>query len=201
MAGQYNAVDLLFIYFQNVSTISTFALGWSETLKEVPFRVLAIVNFDVTYISLDCMMPSGFQSSFGMYGWNLLLQLLLPLAVILINLAVFLVAKLAIMWNYRKTRLMSFVSSRKLNRSESGRLILDDSWLEGVKGKCIAASSGFVNLVIHTVTFKCLETLKCQNLPNGSSFLVAGEENPCTQHGHVSLLRPLCALPAIAMSC
>ena len=194
MASQYDAVDLLFIYFQNVSTISTFALGWSETLKEVPFRVLAIVNFDVTYISLDCMMPSGFQSSFGMYGWNLLLQLLLPLAVILINLAVFLAAKLAIMWNCRKTRLMSFPSSQN-------PLILDDSWLEGVKGKCIAASSGFVNLVIHTVTFKCLETLKCQNLPNGSSFLVAGEENPYTQHSDLSILRLLCALSAIAMSC
>ena len=181
MASQYDAVDLLFIYFQNVSTISTFALGWSETLKEVPFRVLAIVNFDVTYISLDCMMPSGFQSSFGMYGWNLLLQLMLPLAVILVNLAIFLVAKLGLMLNSRKTRVLAVLSSHApLKRSQSGRPMLDESWLEGVKGKCIASSSGFVNLVIHTVTFKCLETLKCQHLPNGKSFLVAGEESPCT---------------------
>lgn len=84
VANEYDAVDLLLLYFQNASTVSTFTLGWSKLLVTVPFLVLAIVNFDVTYMSWDCLLPMQ-HSPVLSYGFGFVLQLALPVLLAAVN--------------------------------------------------------------------------------------------------------------------
>lgn len=63
------------IYFQNASTIASFNVNWSQLLVEYPFWALAVVNFDVAFLSPNCSWPSW------SYGHGLALQFLLPLII------------------------------------------------------------------------------------------------------------------------
>jgi hypothetical protein len=76
------------IYLQNASTITAFNLNWDPALVNYAFWVLAIVNFDVTFISPQCTW-----SSWG-YGHGLFLQLLLPIMVASIFAALYLINRL-----------------------------------------------------------------------------------------------------------
>jgi len=163
-AAEYDAVDLLLLYFQNASTVSTFTLGWSPLLLTVPFLVLAVVNFDVTYMSWDCLIPMQ-HSPVLSYGFGFGLQLALPLLLVAGYTANFLIHKLA--------QRLGVPTKRSLEE------VLDDS---------IASVGAFVNLVIHTITLKCLEPLMCIEMPGNTSVLRAGPSIPCWEGSHIAFV-------------
>mmetsp|Transcript_31463 Transcript_31463/g.74760 ORF Transcript_31463/g.74760 Transcript_31463/m.74760 type:complete len:1288 (-) Transcript_31463:217-4080(-) len=189
-AGNYEAVDLMLIYFQNASTITAFSLNWHPSLVEYPFWALAIVNFDVTYISPQCTWSSW------SYGHGLILQKMLPIIVMSIYLILYLVNKAVIeAFGRRDSDTLSMMSVaeddggkhvggvlaavlRKLGQATSHEELhqLGDTY--------IAGSASFLNVVYHTMTLKSFEAFFCKELLDGTEYLVAGPSVLCWQGPH-----------------
>uniref|UniRef100_A0A061S044 Metabotropic glutamate receptor 2/3 n=1 Tax=Tetraselmis sp. GSL018 TaxID=582737 RepID=A0A061S044_9CHLO len=176
MAGKIEAVDLTLIFFQNASTIGSFSLDWSEALERGPFNVLGILNFDVDFFNPDCLSTSTYTA--WSYGHALVLQLLLPLAVAA-ALALFCLASTA------AVRLREALAQHQVAPDGGPQGAGGSAWralglfgiatsregIEAKKDSAWATVASFVNVIYHTLTLKCLEVFRCEELPDGSSFL------------------------------
>jgi len=64
-AGNYDAVDIGLLYLQVLSTIQSMALRWPSRLDTLS-QMLAIVNFDLDFVSPNCSFGWGFNEHFWM---------------------------------------------------------------------------------------------------------------------------------------
>uniref|UniRef100_A0A061R6Y8 Uncharacterized protein n=2 Tax=Tetraselmis sp. GSL018 TaxID=582737 RepID=A0A061R6Y8_9CHLO len=196
-ASRYEAVDLTLIFFQNALTVGSFSLDWGSWLKDGPFFLLAIVNFDVDYFTPDCLRKYGVGT--WTYGHSLLLQLLLPVVVILLPAAHYWTARAVLALRERLRAAdpcaLGAPSAARSRRPRAALLSVLSAarWvgipdsreaLEAHGDSIWALSTSFVNVVYHTLTLKSLEVFFCERLPDGSSFLVAAPYTPCWVGAH-----------------
>ena len=207
-AGRYEAVDLLLLYLQNASTISFYSLNWSQSLQTGLFTWLSIVNFDVTFVTPDCLSTSSYSA--WSYGHSFGLQLALPIIILGCT-------ALVLLCNYATIRLLGHLPEKRskmrvvsvdgtgisLSQPNSrwkkwrGKLskFLDvmvkfAGWATTKKAfakhidRSISDGMTVLNLLYHTLTAKCLEVFMCFKVADGSYRLTAAPEVPCWEGAH-----------------
>eukprot|EP00191_Tetraselmis_sp_GSL018_P017914 CAMPEP_0177586998 /NCGR_PEP_ID=MMETSP0419_2-20121207/5393_1 /TAXON_ID=582737 /ORGANISM="Tetraselmis sp., Strain GSL018" /LENGTH=1998 /DNA_ID=CAMNT_0019076971 /DNA_START=225 /DNA_END=6221 /DNA_ORIENTATION=- len=189
-AMAYEAVDLMLIYFQNASTITAFSLNWDPMLVNYPFWILAVVNFDVTYITPECIWGSW------SFGHSFVLQQLLPVIVIAIY-ASYYGANKAMLRLVSRCQTHPDPEDGAAPAAAGGRccsiaarllhgcgMAASPQELVRVRDECIAGSASFLNVVYHTMTLTSLQVFFCRGLPDGSKFVSAGPSVLCWEGAH-----------------
>ena len=190
VANKYQAVDLMLIFLQNASTVTAFKCNWAPMLVNHPFWALAIVNFDVTFVSPECTW-----GSWG-YGHSLVLQFLLPLIVAGIYILLFFANKFMLKRFLPRNppadvppgngfeEFEPVVDGWRASLMQRLGFAISESEFGIMGDKCLAGGAAFLNVVYHTLTLKALEVLFCQRLPDGSQYLSAGPEFMCWEGMH-----------------
>eukprot|EP00736_Rhodelphis_marinus_P000467 Rmarinus@m.7904 len=161
-AGRFDAIDILLMYLQVAGMISKFALDWPDNLNNV-FSVIQVVNFDVDYISPQCVMNWSYTSSF-------LLQIVMPPMIAICQVIWFLF------------RLWRKKYGGPQQTPEQLRQFSKHAWDEGVNNWLT-----LLNITYHTATQKVLKVFVC--IPyGGETWLLHDPDIACWSDEHASII-------------
>ena len=206
-AGRYEAVDLLLLYLQNASTISFYSLNWSQSLQAGLFMWLSIVNFDVTFVTPDCLSTPSYSA--WSYAHSFGLQLALPIIILSCSAVLLLCnyATIKLLGHLPKNKKMRVVSVDGIGASLSqpnrrwkkwkgnlskfldvmvklaGWATTDKAFAKQID-RSVSDGMTLLNLLYHTLTAKCLEVFMCFKVADGSYRLTAAPEVPCWEGPH-----------------
>ena len=183
----------MLLYFQNTSTISTYALNWHPWLVAGPFWLLSIVNFDVDFFKPDCLSTESFSA--WSFGHSLVLQLMLPVLVVFLCSASYGLGRMCIALIARtpKHPLSDHGDNARIPNPTSEIMLSPPTWVIALRllgiatteeelakayDHSIGTSTSFCCVIYHTLTLKCLEVFLTKGLPDQSHFVVTGTTHP-----------------------
>eukprot|EP00232_Nephroselmis_pyriformis_P022555 CAMPEP_0182854756 /NCGR_PEP_ID=MMETSP0034_2-20130328/1446_1 /TAXON_ID=156128 /ORGANISM="Nephroselmis pyriformis, Strain CCMP717" /LENGTH=1923 /DNA_ID=CAMNT_0024985631 /DNA_START=60 /DNA_END=5827 /DNA_ORIENTATION=+ len=81
-SNTFDALDIMLLYLQVASMISSFNLGWHDLLINRVWSIISIVNFDIDFFSPECLASSPSSETWSYWHGFVLQLLLLPLVVL-----------------------------------------------------------------------------------------------------------------------
>mmetsp|Transcript_6814 Transcript_6814/g.23812 ORF Transcript_6814/g.23812 Transcript_6814/m.23812 type:complete len:1139 (-) Transcript_6814:31-3447(-) len=194
-SARYDAIDVVLLYLQVASMISTFGLRWHEFLVSNVFNLIQFVNFDIDFFSPQCLSTESYEAWSFWHGF--LLQILLPVGVL-----AFLATRTLFAWARTELHARRQIRAARPSASED----VSSFYRDGAREKFSAAvkdgiySLGmFMNTCYHTYTSKALSIFFCRGLPDGTSFLVAAPEITCWEGAHQKMI-PVAVLSLLAFT-